>query len=62
MGGGMRVEEMGVGLKGERGMTEKKESEIGESAAFPLCLCLSRTHKSAGRQSGCSYAGKVPIK
>lgn len=44
MGGGMRVEEMGVGLKGERGMTEKKKSrEFEESAAFPLCLCFLDT-------------------
>lgn len=43
MGGGLRVEEMGVGLKGEKGMTEKKESEIGGSAAFPLCLCFLHT-------------------
>lgn len=57
----MRVEEMGVGLKGERGMTEKKSLKL-ERVLLYLSVFASCTHKSAGRQSGCGYAGKVPIK
>lgn len=61
MGGGLRVEEMGVGLKGEKGMTEKKSLKL-EGALLFLSVFASCTHKSAGRQSGCSFAGNVPIK
>lgn len=60
MGGGMRVEEMVVGLKKERGMTEKRVQL--ERVLLFLSVFASRTHKSAARQSGCSYPGKVPIK
>lgn len=55
---------MGVGLEAERGKTERKKTgeKERESELLSLSVFASCTHKSAGRQSGCSYSGKVPIK
>lgn len=44
MGGGMRVEEMGVGLKGERGMTEKKKSLKLERVLLFLSVFVFLAH------------------
>ena len=56
-------EDRGDGSGSERGKRNDRKSSLKlETVLLFLSVFASCTHKSAGRQSGCSYAGKVPIR